>query len=191
MSSTNRSNTRDSHIADYYVTPVDEVFKFLNEMTQAEPNILQGNILDSCAGGDVNHPMSYVKALNDIGIKNIDTIDIREDSLAEVKGDYLKLNCKNKYKLIVTNPPFKLAREVIEKALDDVIDGGFVIMLLRLNFLGSKQRFDMWQKQLPKYIFVHHKRMSFTDNGKTDSIEYAHFVWQKGCCPDFSQLKVI
>ena len=32
---------------------------------------------------------------------------------------------------------------------------------------------------MPKYIFVHHQRMSFTEDKKTDSIEYAHFVWQK------------
>ncbi|HBF3986180.1 TPA: hypothetical protein KOD80_004273 [Clostridioides difficile] len=44
---------------------------------------------------------------------------------------------------------------------------------------------------MPKYIFVHNRRMSFTDDGKTDSIEYAHFVWQKGYNPKFSQLKVL
>lgn len=53
-------------------------------------------------------------------------------------------------------------------------------MLLRLNFLGSKQRKEFWDKFPPKWIYVHHKRMSFTDNGATDSIEYAHFVWRVG-----------
>lgn len=28
-------------------------------------------------------------------------------------------------------------------------------------------------------------------NGSTDSIEYAHFVWQKGNNPKFTKLKVI
>jgi len=44
---------------------------------------------------------------------------------------------------------------------------------------------------MPSYVFVHSKRISFTDNGKTDSIEYAHYVWKKGECPKFSKLMVI
>ncbi len=64
-------------------------------------------------------------------------------------------------------------------------------MLLRLNFLGSISRFEFFKKYMPKYIYVHHKRIAFTDNGKTDSIEYAHFVWHKNNYPKFAQLKVI
>ena len=64
-------------------------------------------------------------------------------------------------------------------------------MLLRLNYFGGKVRKELWEKQMPKYCFVHHKRISFTDDRKTDSIEYAHFVWQKGHNEQFTQLKVI
>ncbi len=81
--------------------------------------------------------------------------------------------------------------DIINKALNDVREGGFVIMLLRLNYLGGKVRQRLWGNNMPKYIFVHNRRMSFTDDGKTDSIEYAHFVWQKGYNPKFSQLKVL
>lgn len=119
------------------------------------------------------------------------TIDIRNDSLAELKADYLIHNCKNKYNLIITNPPFNIAKEIIYKALDDVKDNGFVVMLLRLNYFGSKDRKDLWEYQMPKYTFVHHRRISFMDKGSTDSIEYAHFVWQKEHNPEFTLLKVI
>ena len=91
----------------------------------------------------------------------------------------------------ITNPPFALAREIIDKALKDVKDNGFVIMLLRLNYFGGKLREDLWKSHMPKYAFVHNKRLSFTDNGKTDSIEYMHCIWQKGYYPEFCQLKVI
>lgn len=190
MSSTNRSDSRDLHIADYYVTPINKIEDFLKEFIKYEKSA-ESRILDPCAGGDKDHPMSYPNAIQNVLHIKADTLDIREDSLAEIKGDYLNLNTKDKYNIIITNPPFNIARDIIEKALDDVKENGFVIMLLRLNFLGGKLRQDLWKKQLPKYIFVHNRRMSFTDNGKTDSIEYAHFAWQKGCYPDFSQLKVI
>ena len=182
MSSTNRGS--DRHKNDYYVTPIDQIKLFLNKLYCYEPDITlfdRWEILDPCAGGDKNHSMSYPEAIKSLINYNVlNTIDIRDDSLATTKDDYLKLNCNGLYNMIITNPPFNIAIDIINKAINDVKPNGFVIMLLRLNFLGSKQRFEFWQNNKPKYIFVHHKRMSFTDNGNTDSIEYAHFVWQKG-----------
>lgn len=137
--------------------------------------------------------MSYPTAIQEFSNQeiSIDTVDIRDDSRANIKQDYLKFQPKEKYDVIITNPPFNLSLDIINKALNDVREGGFVIMLLRLNYLGGKVRQRLWGNNMPKYIFVHNRRMSFTDDGKTDSIEYAHFVWQKGYNPKFSQLKVL
>lgn len=194
MSSTNRSDARQSHVADYYVTPVDKIIEFLNEFDKHEGIFRQDvKILDCCGGGSDKHPMSYPEALKKLGVKpeNIDTIDIREDSLAKIKGSYLDIDCKNRYSVIITNPPFNISRSIIDKALDDVVDGGYVVMLLRLNYLGGKLRKDLWESHMAKYIFVHNKRMSFTEDGKTDSIEYAHYVWKKGETPKFAMIGVI
>lgn len=194
MSSTNRSNARETHVSDYYITPVNKIVEFLSEFNKHEDIFRKDvRILDCCAGGDEKHPMSYPEALKQIGVNphNIFTVDIREDSLADSKGDYLVLDCKNQFDVIITNPPFNISKKIIEKALDDVKDGGYVIMLLRLNYLGGKLRKDLWDKHMPSYIFVHNRRMSFTDDGKTDSIEYAHYVWKKGEYPKFSKLMVI
>jgi hypothetical protein len=191
LSSTNRSNARDLHISDYYVTPIHTIVEFLNEFIKYESEVFKGNILDCCAGGDINHLMSYPKALKQIGIFNVDTIDIRKDSLANIKTDYLKYNCKDKYDVIITNPPFNIALDIIKKALDDVKNNGYVIMLLRLNFFEGKLRKNFWLNNMAKYAFVHSKRISFTDKGSTDSIAYMHCVWQKGYNPEFCKLKVI
>lgn len=190
MSSTNRSDARNAHISDYYVTPINKIVDFIDSFIFTGES-LSGKMLDPCAGGDDSHLMSYPEALKKYGYVNIDTIDIREDSLAEIKADYLNYDCKNKYNIIITNPPFVLAREIIEKALDDVKDNGFVIMLLRLNFFESKSRKNFWLKNMAKYAFVYSNRMSFTDKGGTDSVAYMHCVWQKGYNPEFCKLKVI
>lgn len=175
MSSTNRSEARKQHIADYYVTPINEIEKFLKNIS------IDGKILDPCAGGDSINKMSYPVALKNIyGDIDITTLDIREDSLAEIKANYLNYNCKNQYDVIITNPPFNQAFEIIKKALDDVKDGGKVIMLLRLNFLGSKERNKWLLNNPPSEIWVHTKRMSFIKGKGTDSIEYAHYIWVKG-----------
>ncbi len=201
MSSTNRSESRKNHKYDYYVTPIEEIILFLKEFFKIETIYNKGYILDPCAGGeekgDLSIPMSYPDALKSLGYMNLGTIDIRSDSLANLKEDYLKYDVAkdtlDKPKIIITNPPFDISKEIIRKALLDVEDNGFVIMLQRLNFMGGiteNKRF--WEEVgLPKYIFVHRKRMSFTNNRKTDSIEYAHYVWQKGFNPDFAKLKII
>lgn len=178
-------------------------------------------IIDPCAGGnkevkdggdirEIYHSMSYQTAIHNVfGNCNVNNIDIREDSLAEVKGDYLKLDVKSfAPQVIITNPPFNLAVPIIEKALDDVAENGYVIMLLRLNFFGSKERKSFFDNYMPEWCFVHHIRIGFTDkkdengyvlfdkNGKvkrgsTDSIEYMHAVWKKGLKPDYTKLVVI
>lgn len=195
MSSTNRSDARSKHIADYYVTPIKHIKIFLEEFLKNEQIDKNCLILDPCSGGDESHSMSYVQALNELEFNNIRTIDIRSDSLAELKEDYLTTEITEKPKVIITNPPFNQAMPIIEKALKDVQDYGYVVMLLRLNFMGGvTKKKEFWKRVgLPKYIFVHRKRMSFTDKGGTDSIEYAHYVWKK-INPleiEFSKTKII
>lgn len=203
MSSTNRGY--DRHATDYYVTPkqcVRDFFKAWLEDLEKEKvydnplAIAPEKIswLDPCAGGDANHDMTYPAVIKEIFSEaKIHTIDIREDSLAEEKGDYLLAEVKEEVEVIITNPPFFLAMEIIKKALEDVgsRNGGYVIMLLRLNFLGSKARKEFFKDNMPEYIYVHNRRMSFTDDGKTDSIEYIHAVWKKGRNQNHSTIKII
>lgn len=196
MSSTNRGSLRHLHISDYYITPIQTITLFLDEFIKDEPNfLLKKLILDPCAGGQTQNneiisEMSYPKALKKYGFINIDTLDIRADSLADMKTDYLQFEAKDKYDVIITNPPFAIAFEIIKKAIDDVKPGGYVIMLERLNFLESKKRKLFWNTTMPKYIYVNSGRISFDGKG-SDSIVYAHFVWQKGLENTFSLTKVI
>ena len=218
MSSTNRSKARESHIADYYVTPIKDIKIFLERFTNiANIKWDKLNILDPCAGGnaeipeyELEHPMSYPTAIRELyGDLNIDTYDIRKDSYAEHKEDYLKIDLMYKPDIIITNPPFALSQDIIKKALDDVADNGYVIMLLRLNFFGGENKQPLFSNHMPEYTFIHHKRISFTEahnketgklvykkdgvakNGGTDSIEYCHMVWRKGYNPEYTKTYLI
>ena len=193
MSSTNRTKDEKAADPDYYATDLQAIRDFFNAARSDAGTISTGlndtniKVLDPCAGGSegaiCSIPMSYPTVLGEFGFKDIETLDIRQDSLAHVKGDYLKTDCKGKYDLIITNPPFQLALAIIEKALlFDVKENGHVIMLQRLNFLGSQVRKPFFEKHMPEAIYVHSKRIKFTQpNGKsgTDSIEYSHYVWAK------------
>ena len=197
MSSTNRG--RKQNTCGYYRTPVSAIMEFLLEFNK-EKQIpwSAARVLDPCAGGDDRHSiMPYPTAIESITGKDkkyIRTIDIREDSMAEIKADYLEYNIDNlgpRPDVIITNPPFALSHEIIQKSLRDVADDGWVIMLLRLNYLEGQSRKPFWVVTMPQYIFVHSARMSFTDDGKTDSIAYAHYVFKKNNYPEFAKIKVI
>ena len=194
MSSTNRSKAREAHVSDYYVTPLATIREFLAAFAQDWP--VQGplTILDPCAGGDKEHPMAYPNAiLNYSGweIATLTTIDCREDSLAQIHSDYLQENIGSRFDMAITNPPFNIAMDVIQKALKDVREGGLVIMLLRLNFFGSKERQGFFQKNMPVLTYVHTRRPKFLNTGGTDSIEYMHAVWQVGNPCRSTQLRII
>ena len=193
MSSTNRSEARKEHISDYYVTPQKQIELFLKEFEKDCDVFKNTNvkILDPCAGGDIQNEMSYPSVIRRIYGYEVDTIDIRKDSRAKVKCDYLSYSVSKDYDVIITNPPFSKAIEIISSALQDVKFGGYAIMLLRLNFFGSKSRFDFFKRIMPKFCYVHHERMSFTPDGKTDSIEYCHMVFQSGYKENVCFLRVI
>jgi hypothetical protein len=62
--------------------------------------------------------------------------------------------------------------EFIAKALTYA---SYVVMLLRLNFLGSGKRAAFFAREMPD-IYVLPDRPSFTGRG-TDATEYGWFVW--------------
>lgn len=224
MSSTNRSDARKEHIADYYVTPLEDIELFLNkfkEIDGVEQLFKTGIIIDPCSGGnkeikddkgiiEIAHSMSYPEAIKNVFGYSLDirTYDIRHDSLADNKLDYLHTKLDYKPDIVISNPPFKYGIDFIKKGLEDVSERGYVIMLLRLNFFGSKDRKPFFDEYMPKYCFVHHQRIGFTEKkdengyilfnkdgqpkrGSTDSIEYCHMIWQKGYKEDNTKLYVI
>lgn len=79
--------------------------------------------------------------------------------------------------LLITNPPYSLAFEFVQKAVRLTEEcGGMTAMLLRLGFLGSRRR-SGWMRAHPPSVHVISPRPSFTPDGKTDASEYAWFVW--------------
>lgn len=203
MSSTLRGTPREA--SDYYVTPQDMIATFLKAINEDQDMELghvlsQGplKVLDPCAGGDAEHEMAYPKAIREYSgwrLLNgeMDTMDIRTDSLATIQGDFLTpcAFLRPDYDVVITNPPFSLALPIIKKALEVTIEGGLVIMLLRLNFFGSKARQAFFHETMPVLTYVHTKRPKFLNTGGTDSIEYMHAVWRKGTTPKFTALRVI
>lgn len=137
MSSTNRKNAQKRHISDYYVTPQSEIVNFFshwiedledeNDFLSVKHNLDNLIWLDPCAGGDSINEMSYPAVLRKaIGTpkENIVTMDIREDSPSQIHGDFLNKDFTEQYDIVITNPPFNIAIDIIKKSLEIAQRGG-------------------------------------------------------------------
>lgn len=101
--------------------------------------------------------------------------------------DFLKVEANNEMD-IITNPPYKIAREFVEHALDISCDGVKVAMFLKLTFLESKSRKKLFEKYPPKVLYVSSSRLQCAKNGDFvkykqgtgTAVAYGWFVWEKG-----------
>lgn len=88
---------------------------------------------------------------------------------------------------IITNPPYKYAQQFVEHALKLVPEGNRVVMFLKLTFLESQNRREMFDRYPPEYIYVSSSRIRCAMNGEFErykqggtAIAYAWFIWRKG-----------
>lgn len=130
------------------------------------------------------------KRLEDLGHKVYST-DLIDRGYGDCNIDFLKLGTLpyDDCQCILTNPPYKLASEVVLKSLDLLNDGGYCIMFLKTIFLEGKKRYDtIFSKNPPKYMFQFVKRVLCAKNAEFDrmiagggsAVSYAWYVWEKG-----------
>lgn len=90
---------------------------------------------------------------------------------------------------IITNPPYKFAKEFVLKALELLQNGSKCCMFLKLTFLEGKARFEeIFKKIPPKSVYVFSERIQCAKNGDFErlkasggsAVAYAWFVWVKG-----------
>jgi len=158
MSATNRGSNRVEQ--DFYATPINIVKHFLHNY-----KLKNGSILEPCAGNG-----NIVKALYEEGYKSntITSIDIRDeyDNLRKYSNEvyidnFLTWKPKITYKTIISNPPYSIAQEIIEKCFEIADENTEIIMLLRTNFLESKKRYSFWNKHPVSKLYVLSQRPSF------------------------------
>lgn len=160
---------------DYYATEP----KAAELLLEVEPEL--DNIWE-CACGEghlakvfeINKKLEWATDIVDRGYeRQEDIIDFLNNNIIDYCGD------------IVTNPPYKYAKEFIENAISLVRIGQKVCMFLKLTFLEGKARKEFFKKYPPKTIYVCSGRIKCALNGDFDATGqsaacYAWFVWEKG-----------
>ena len=127
---------------------------------------------------------------------NITALEIRSEEKENLNkltdnviiDDFIHSEIKNKYDIIIGNPPYSLAIEFVKKSLELLNDDGILIFLLRTAFLESKARYKFWQENPLTGLLTLSKRPSFTGKG-TDATSYSWFIWDKST--DKQYIKVI
>ena len=118
--------------------------------------------------------------LVDRGYMGTEVIDFLKVSKEDIKNDFSRD--------VITNPPYKYAKEFVEHALDISMDGTKVAMFLKVQFLEGKARRELFKKYPPKVIYVASSRLLCAKNGEFEkmrqgggsAVAYAWFIWEKG-----------
>ena len=165
---------------DYYATDPHALKIFLDKLK--EDNIeLHQNIWE-CACGEGH--LSQVLINNGYNVYSTDKVD---RGFGDKKIDFLqeKFFGNDLEADILTNPPYKYAKEFVEKALEIQADGYYTIMFLKIQFLEGQARKKLFEKYPPKYIYVNSARQICYINGDmgkkmSSATCYCWYIWEKG-----------
>ena len=174
------STTRERVEDDYYATPYVGTQMLLDNVD------FTGNFLEPCVGG--GHIADVIK-------KHYDKADVLGSDLVDrgypntLVEDFLTYDFDRKFDNIITNPPYSLAQEFLEKGMEVVNNNGKIAMFLKIQFLEGAKRREMFKNYPPKYIYVFTKRQNPWRNGSqvdekgkpwSSTMCFAWFIWEKG-----------
>ena len=168
---------------DYYATNPKAVEMLLTNYT-----FDAATILEPCVGG--GHIANAINNFfaNQRVIIGLDLVDRGYPNT--IVQDFLTWETDRKFEGIITNPPFSLAQEFIEKGMELLTDDGQMAMFLKIQFLEGAKRKEFFEKYPPKYIYVFRNRMATWNNGNevdpntgkrwATTMCHAWFIWEKG-----------
>lgn len=162
---------------DFYATDPESLGIFLKALERDNVKLHQDIWECACGQGHLS------KKLIDNGYKVFST-DLIDRGFGTPGIDFLKIYYKWNGD-ILTNPPYKYAKEFVEKSLQVTEVGAYVVMFLKIQFLEGKGRRKLFEKYPPKYIYVNSSRQTCYINGymgtKMSSAScYCWFVWENG-----------
>lgn len=165
-------NKEDREQNDFYATP-PAAAEWLCKLETLDKNIWEC----ACGAGHLG------KVLENHG-HNVFATDLIDRGYGTGGIDFLQ--CTEKFDGdIITNPPYKLAQEFVEKALELVTPGHKVCMFLRVLFLEGKKRKALFEREPPKRIYISSSRLCCGKSGvftakENNAVAFAWFVWEKG-----------
>lgn len=156
---------------DFYATDsraIDELFKIIDKPTEVWEC--------ACGAGHLS------KRMRELGVK-VYSSDLIDRGYGTPGIDFLAM-CNLVAPVIITNPPYRYAKEFVLHALE--LGAEMVCMFLKLTFLEGVGRQELFQKYPPHTVAVFVRRIQVARNGdpemfkKSSAACYAWFIWEKG-----------
>lgn len=145
------------HEMDFYPTPPEVTQALLNYL-----DIPKDKVIWECACGDGD----MVNVIRENGYECIGT-DLKDGQ------DFLECNVKCDW--IITNPPFNMAAQFIERALQFAVPFAF---LLKSQYWHSKKRLALFRAAPPYAVLPLTWRPDFTGQGNS-LMDMCWVVWKK------------
>lgn len=161
---------------DFYATEPLAVYELL------EREKFSNTVLECCVG------MGHIAAvLKENGYKVI-AQDVVDRGYPDTKIKDFLIQTENKCD-IITNPPYGLANEFVEHSLEISPEGTKIAMFLKLTFLESKGRKELFARHPFKTLYVFSERRICAKNGDFDkytapAMAFGWYVWEKGYTGD-------
>jgi len=174
MSNTNRGKARNPE--DFYPTPEWSTHSILQAIPElafkadgiwCEPAAGEGHIVRAVESFGY-HPTWHLLDIRPECRKQLQKLDVDRDRLNITVGEMFQFWAYPKHvDVLITNPPFTYAEDFIRRSLQFA---DIVIMLLRLNYIGTKERASLFGAYPPD-MYIQYPRPF------PDATEYAWFTW--------------
>lgn len=157
---------------DFYPTPAWATRVLLDRLPQ-----LRGRVLECCSGkGDISNALAERNSVtvieNDIDVRCAS--DFHLDATDPLTWQRINEHA-GPFDWVVSNPPFSLAAKIVPRAQAYAVRG--MAMLLRLSYLEPcMDRVEWLQRHDEQSRVIVLPRISFTGDGKTDSVTAAWLV---------------
>ena len=160
--------------SDFYPTPYDVTQSLIPLIRSLIPD--GGRIWEPCSGD-----MDMTRVLEWHGYE-VTSTDIRETGQGIGGFDFLNDDPEEKWgwipevDMIVMNPPFSLAAEFIERALQYTPN---VACLMKIDYWNAVSRLPLWQKRIPQFFLPLTWRPAFLakERGNSPLMNCAWCVW--------------
>lgn len=174
--------TKGRETDDFYATDPAALEALLDHCSYYLHNLFCANpIIWECACGNGN----LAKLLTKNGFV-VYASDLKDRGFGNVHIDFLNTKIDNCPPIILTNPPYSLATEFIEHALEILPENGLYIALMNITYLAGQKRYErVYRYGSLREVYIFSKRIGCWKNGQRDDkkahiINYAWYVFQKG-----------
>ena len=162
---------------DFYATNPNALEIFLDKL-ERDSVFLNNKIWEPSCG--MGH-LSNVLETRGYDVKSSDIVD---RGYSDLIVDFLKQG-ELFYGDILTNPPFKLAEQFVEKGVELLgYEDGKLILFLKIQFLEGQKRKELFKKYPPKYVYCNSSRQLCAKDGEFEKYTattqfYAWYIWEK------------